>query len=139
MLNINNSHPITKDLSINYFVEYTNELERDQNFTNVKQLPRITGLEDAIVRMFSLRKQNKHNIAIGYEITDNNTNKLIIADDAWELEYHTDTNIEDKQKEKISKQAETITELYNELELMKSFLTKYNAMERYNKEMKGEQ
>lgn len=127
-----------KNLTLSYFVEYTNELERDQDFTNIKKSPNITDLETAISRMFSLRKQNKHNIAIGYEISDNNTNKLIIADDAWELEHHTDTSKEDKLQTKISKQTETITELYNELELMKSFLIKYNAFERYNKEMKGE-
>jgi len=131
---INNS----KYLTLSYFVEYTNELERDQDFENIKKSLNIKNLEDAISRMFSLRKQNKHNIAIGYEISDNNTNKLIIADDAWELEYHTDTSKEDKLQTKISKQAETITELYNELELMKSFLNKYNAMDRFNKEMKGE-
>ena len=135
MLNINNSHPITKDLSINYFVEYTNELERDPDFTNIHKLPNITGLEDSIARMFALRKQNKHNIAIGYEITDNN--RIVIADDGWNLEDYTDTNKEDQLEKKISKQTETITELYNELELMKEFLTKYNAMDRYNKEMKG--
>ncbi|MFA7157527.1 MAG: hypothetical protein WC123_07585 [Bacilli bacterium] len=126
-----------KDLKIEYFVEYTNELERDQDFRNIKKLPRITDLETAISRMFLLRKQNKHNIAIGYEISDTNTNKLVIGDDAWELEYHTDTSKEDKLQTKISKQAETITELHNELELIKSFLIKYNALDRFNKEMKG--
>ena len=76
MLNINNRHPMTKDLKIEYFVEYTNELERDQDFRNIKKSPNITDLETAISRMFSLRKQNKHNITIGYEISGNNTNKL---------------------------------------------------------------
>jgi len=131
---LNNNLP--NNLNIKYFVEYTNELERDIDFQNIKQLPNITDLETAINRMFSLRKQNKNNIAIGYELSDNNTNKLILADDAWELEYLTDTNQEDKLKEKVRKQDETITILYNELELMKSFLTKYNALDRFNKEMK---
>lgn len=126
-----------KDLNIKYFVEYTNEPERDQDFTNIHQLPKVKSLDDAIARMFSLRKQNKHNIAIGYEISDNNTNKVIIADDAWELEYLTDSTQEDELKKEINNQTETITELANELELMKSFLTKYNAMDRFNKEMKG--
>ncbi|MDD2627824.1 MAG: hypothetical protein PHD20_02940 [Clostridia bacterium] len=137
MLNINNYKPITKNITIKYFVEYTNELERDPDFTNIHQLPRIKGLEDAIQRMFLLRKQNKHNIAIGYEITDNSDNKIIIADDIYNLECYTDTNEEDKLLDKISKQSELITELAKENELMKSFLLKYNALDRFNKEMKG--
>jgi len=126
-----------KNLTLKYFVEYTNEPERDQDFTNIKQLPKVKNLEDAINRMLLLRKQNKHNIAIGYEISDNNTNKLVISDDAWNLEYLRTTTQEDKMQEHINKQNNLITELGKELELMKSFLVKYNAMDRYNKEMKG--
>ena len=126
-----------KNLTLKYFVEYTNEPERDQDFTNIKQLPNVKDLEDALNRMLSLRKQNKNNIAIGYEISDNNTNKLVISDDAWNLEYLRTTTQEDKMQEHINKQNNLITELGKELELMKSFLVKYNAMDRYNKEMKG--
>lgn len=126
-----------KNLTLKYFVEYTNEPERDQDFTNIKQLPNVKTLEDAINRMLSLRKQEKHNIAIGYEISDNNTNKLVISDDAWNLEYLRTTTQEDKMQEYINKQNNLITELGKELELMKEFLIKYNAMDRFNKEMKG--
>jgi len=126
-----------KNLTLKYFVEYTNELERDQDFTNIKQLPKVKNLEDAINRMLSLRKQNKNNIAIGYEISDNNTNKLVIGDDAWNLEYLRTTSQEDKMQEHINKQNNIITELGKELELYQEFLTKYNAMDRFNQEMKG--
>jgi len=126
-----------KNLTLKYFVEYTNEPERDQDFTNIKQLPKVKNLEDAINRMLLLRKQNKHNIAIGYEISDNNTNKLVISDDAWNLEYLRTTTQEDKMQEHINKQNNLITELAQELELYKEFLNKYNAMDRFNKEMKG--
>lgn len=125
-----------KNLKIEYFVEYTNELERDNNFRNIKQSPNIKDLETAIARMFLLRKQDKHNIAIGYEISDNNTNKLVISDDAWNLEDLRATTHEDKLQQEINKQSELITELGKELELYQQFLTKYNAMDRFNKEMK---
>lgn len=126
-----------KDLTIKYFVEYTNEIERDPDFENIKQLPNIKDLEDAINRILSLRKQEKHNIAIGYEISDNNTNKLVISDDAWNLEYLRTTTQEDKMQEYINKQNNLITELGKELELYREFLNKYNALDRFNKEMKG--
>jgi hypothetical protein len=126
-----------KNLTINYFVEYTNEPERDPDFENIKQLPKVKDLEDAINRMLSLRKQNKHNIAIGYEISDNSTNKLIISDDVWNMEYLKTTSQEDKMQQVINKQYNLITELSRELELHKEFLSKYNAMDRFNKEMKG--
>jgi hypothetical protein len=126
-----------KNLKIKYFVEYTNEVERDPDFENIKQLPKVKNLEDALNRMLSLRKQNKHNIAIGYEISDNSTNKLVISDDVWNLEYLRTTTNEDKMQEYINKQYNLITELAQELELYKEFLNKYNAMDRFNKEMKG--
>ena len=126
-----------KNLKIEYFVEYTNEIERDQDFENIKQLPNVKSLEDAIARMLSLRKQNKHNIAIGYEISDNSTNKLVISDDVWNLEDLRTTIQEDKMQEKINKQYNLITELGKELELYQEFLNKYNALDRFNKEMKG--
>lgn len=121
-----------KNLKITYFVEYTNELERDPDFENIKQLPNIENLEDAIFQMFALRKHNKYNIAIGYEITDN-TNKLVIGDDAYNLEYLTDTNQEDKLEQKIIKQNNIITELSKEIELYQTFLEKYQAIEQFKK------
>lgn len=126
-----------KNLTLSYFVEYTNEPERDPDFGNIKQLPKVKDLEDAINRMLSLRKQNKHNIAIGYEISDNTTNKLVISDDVWDMEYLRTTTQEDKLQQEINRQAELITELAKELELYQQFLSKYNAMDRFNKEMKG--
>lgn len=51
-----------KNLTLSYFVEYTNEVERDQDFENIKQLPNVKTLEDAINRMLLLRKQEKYNI-----------------------------------------------------------------------------
>lgn len=125
-----------KNLKIEYFVEYTNEPERDLDFTNIKQLPKVKNLEDAIIRMLSLRKQNKHNIAIGYEISDN-SNKLVISDDVWNMEYLRTTTQEDKLQQEINRQYNLITELTKELELCQEFLKKYNAMDRFNKEMKG--
>ena len=121
-----------KNLKITYFVEYTNELKRDPDFENIKQLPNIENLEDAIFKMFALRKQNKHNIAIGYEITDN-TNKLVIGDDAYNLEFLTDSKLSDKLETKVSKQSELIAELSKEIELYQQFLKKYNAMDQFNK------
>ncbi|MCE5220111.1 MAG: hypothetical protein LLF98_02290 [Clostridium sp.] len=126
-----------KNLTINYFVEYTNEVERDPDFENIKQLPKVKDLEDAINRMLSLRKQNKHNIAIGYEISDNSTNKLVVSDDVWNMEYLRTTTHEDELQKEINKQSNLITELSRELELHQEFLTKYNAMDRFNKEMKN--
>jgi hypothetical protein len=126
-----------KNLKIEYFVEYTNELERDPDFENIKQLPKVKDLEDAINHMLSLRKQGKHNIAIGYEIFDNSANKLVISDDVWNMEYLRTTTNEDKLQKEINKQNNLITELNRELELYQEFLTKYNAMDRFNKEMKG--
>lgn len=127
-----------KNLTLSYFVEYTNEVERDQDFENIKQLPNVKTLEDAINRMLLLRKQEKYNIAIGYEITNiNNPHKLIISDDAWNLEDLRTTTQEDKMQEKINKQYNLITELGKELELYREFLKKYNALDRFNKEMKG--
>lgn len=121
-----------KNLKINYFVEYTNELERDPDFENIKQLPKVENLEDAIFKMFALRKQNKHNIAIGYEITDN-TNKLVIGDDAYNLEFLTDTKLSDKLEQKIIKQNNIIAELSKEIELYQTFLEKYQAMAQFKK------
>lgn len=121
-----------KNLKITYFVEYTNELKRDPDFENIKQLPNIENLEDAIFKMFALRKQNKHNIAIGYEITDN-TNKLVISDDAYNLEFLTDTNQEDKLELKVNKQNSIIAELSKEIELYQKFLEKYQAIEQFKK------
>lgn len=126
-----------KNLTINYFVEYTNEPERNPDFENVKQLPKVKDLEDAINRMLSLRKQDKHNIAIGFEISNNSTNKLVISDDAYNLEYLKTTSQEDKMQQVINNQYNLITELSRELDLYKEFLNKYNAMDRFNKEMKG--
>ena len=121
-----------KNLKITYFVEYTNELKRDPDFENIKQLPNIENLEDAIFKMFALRKQNKHNIAIGYEITDN-TNKLVIGDDTYNLEFLTDTKLSDKLEQKIIKQNNIITELSKEIELYQTFLEKYQAIEQFKK------
>ena len=121
-----------KNLTLSYFVEYTNEEERDPDFENIKQLPKVENLEDAIFRMFSLRKQNKYNIAIGYEITDN-TNKLVIGDDAYNLEFLTDSKLSDKLEQKVSKQNNIIIELSKEIELYQTFLEKYNAMDQFNK------
>lgn len=137
-MNINKSHPITEQIKLNYMVEYTDELERDPDFENIKQLPRITDLETAISRMFRLRKQGKHNISIGYEILDKNTNKLILDDFAYELEDYTDSTQEDKLKDKIHNQDQTITELAQEVDLLKAFLNKYNAMNKFY-EFKQEQ
>jgi len=138
MLDINKHHPIAKAIKINYTVEYTNEVERDPDFENIHQLPNIIGLEDAIDRMYALRKQGRHNISIGYEVKDKETDKLIFDDFAYDLEYYTDTNQEDKLQKELSKQAKTITELVKELELHQQFLDKYNAMDRFKKEIKGE-
>ena len=121
-----------KNLKITYFVEYTNEPERDPDFENIKQLPKVENLEDAIFKMFALRKQNKYNISIGYEITDN-TNKLVIGDDAYNLEFLTDTKLSDKLEQKIIKQNNIITELSKEIELYQTFLEKYQAIEQFKK------
>jgi len=121
-----------KNLKITYFVEYTNELKRDPDFENIKQLPNIENLEDAIFKMFALRKQNKYNISIGYEITDN-TNKLVIGDDAYNLEFLTDIKLSDKLEQKIIKQNNIITELSKEIELYQTFLEKYQAIEQFKK------
>ncbi|MFA7157529.1 MAG: hypothetical protein WC123_07595 [Bacilli bacterium] len=126
------NNPIT----ITYSLEYTEEPELLQDFENIKKVSKIDDLEDLIYTMFLLRQREKHNINIGYTITDNNNNWLI-EDYANCCEGYASTAKESEQEKKINKQAETITELYNELELMKEFLTKYNAMDRFNKEMKG--
>lgn len=132
---INNN---TSSLNLKYFVEYTNEPDRKEDYSNIKQSPNITDLETAISRMFLLRKQNKHNIAIGYEITDNNTNKLIIEDNAWNLEDLRATTKEDKLQQEVNKQYNMITELRKEIELFKQFLNKYNAYDRFTEEMKDQ-
>jgi len=125
----------TNPITVTYSAEYTNELEINPDYENIKKISNIQDLDRLIFTMFELRKQNKNNISIGYTITDNNNNWLI-EDYCNDTEDFTNTRKEDKQQKKIAEQAETITELYNELELMKSFLTKYNALDRYNKEMK---
>ena len=88
--------------------------------------------------MFRLRKQGKHNISIGYEILDHNTNKLILDDFAYELEDYTDSTQEDKLQNKIHNQDQLITELAQEVDLLKAFLNKYNAMNKFY-EFKQEQ
>lgn len=125
----------SQKLKVTYKAEYTEETELLPDFENLKTVKNITDLEDLINTMFLLRQRGKHNIDIGYTITDDNDNWLI-EDYANCCEDYASTAKEKELETKISKQTDTITELYNELELMKSFLTKYNAMDRFNKEMK---
>jgi len=132
-INPKNNTPLT----VTYKAEYTNELELLQDFENLKTVKDIRDLEDLINTMFLLRQRGKHNINIGY-IIENNTGNWLVEDYANCCEDYASTAKEKELETKMNKQAETIIELHNELELMKEFLNKYNAMDRFKKEMKGE-
>ena len=92
-------------------------------------------MEELVYTMFQLRKQEKHNISIGFLVEKEND--WFIEDYANSLEFLNDSRLSDKLESRLSKQNETVTELVKELGLYQEFLSKYNATEQF-KEFKKE-
>jgi hypothetical protein len=136
MLHKHSKNILSNPIKVIYSIEYTEEKEISPDFENIKKVNKIESLEDLIYTMFMLREKEKNNIDIGYTITDINDN-WIIEDYAVCCEGYTSTVKEKEQKIKLNKQAELITALSKENELMREFLVKYNALDRFNQEMKG--
>jgi len=123
-----------QNIKIIYTAEYTNELEVDPDFENIKQI-KTKDMEELVYTMFQLRKQEKHNISIGFLVEKEND--WFIEDYANSLEFLNDSRLSDKLESRLSKQNETVTELVKELGLYQDFVSKYNATEQF-KEFKKE-
>ena len=123
-----------QNIKIIYTAEYTNELEVDPDFENIKQI-KTKDMEELVYTMFQLRKQEKHNISIGFLVEKEND--WFIEDYANSLEFLNDSRLSDKLESRLSKQNETVTELVKELGLYQEFISKYNATEQF-KEFKKE-
>jgi len=118
-----------QNIKITYTAEYTNELERDPDFENIKQI-KTKDIEKLIWTMYQLRKQDKHNISIGYLIEKEND--WFIEDYAYWLEDYTETFASDKLLEELMKQSNLTDDLTKELALHQEFLSKYKATEQFN-------
>ena len=118
-----------QNIKITYTAEYTNELERDPDFENIKQI-KTKDIEKLIWTMYQLRKQDKHNISIGYLIKKEND--WFIEDYAYWLEDYTETFASDKLLEELMKQSNLTDDLTKELALHQEFLSKYKATEQFN-------
>jgi hypothetical protein len=133
MISINPTQKL--NFKINYVAEYTNELELDQDYENIKQV-KAKDLEELISVMFRLRKQDRHNISIGHTIE--NDENWFIEDYAYNLEFLTDSKLSDQLELKLYKQNETISEILKELGLYQDFLIKYKAMDKFQEFKKGD-
>jgi len=118
-------------LTVKYTIEYTEKDEPINNqYTNLKQF-QVKDLEEMLQQMFLLRQCNKHNINVGYNISD--SNGWLVEDYCNDTEYFTANSVELKQKKEIKNLEQTIEAQETELELFKTFLNQYNSSTMFEK------
>lgn len=129
-------HPdCTSKVKVIYNVEYTEQDEQiKDDYSNLKKIECID-LESSLDIMFKLRQRNKCNINL-YTLTEID-GQWITEDYCNDCEQFTDTNQSLELKKQNNTLLEAMEEMQKELDLYKSFLSKYNAskqFEQYKKE-----
>ena len=119
-------HPnYTSKVQIEYIIEYTekDEVIKD-DYSNVKKV-NCLDLEQMVKSMFELRQLNKFNINL-YTKTEVE-GQWITEDNANDCEIYSSSAMEKRKDKNISNLENTIEEQQKEIELYKSFLTRYNS------------
>jgi len=124
-------------LTIKYTLEYTEKDESiKDDYSNMKQFE-AKDLEEMMKYMFQLRQLDKHNVSIGYNISD--SNGWLVEDYVNNMKIPTSSTLEEKQQKSISILEKTIEVQAKELELYKIFLEKYNSSDMFEKFKKAEE
>lgn len=118
-------------ITVKYIIEYTEKDEFINNqYTNLKQF-QVKDLEEMLQQMFLLRQHDKHNINVGFNISD--SKDWIVEDYCNDTEFFTANSVEAKQKKEIKKLEQTVEAQENEIELFKAFLNQYNSLPMFEK------
>ena len=119
-------HPdFISKVQIEYIIEYTEKDEAiKDDYSNVKKV-NCLDLEQMVKSMFELRQLNKFNINL-YTKTDVE-GQWIAEDNANDCEIYSSSAMEKRKDKNISNLENTIEEQQKEIELYKSFLTRYNS------------
>jgi len=131
-------HPdFISKVQIEYTIEYTEKDEAiKDDYSNVKKV-NCLDLEQMVKSMFELRQLNKFNINL-YTKTEVE-GQWITEDNANDCEIYASSATEKRKDKSISILEKTIKEQQKEIELYKSFLTKYNSSEIFEKFKKSEE
>lgn len=118
-------------ITVKYVIEYTEKDEPiNSHYSNLKQFE-VKDLEEMLQQMFLLRQHGKHNINVGYNISD--SQNWIVEDYCNDTEFFTANSVEVKQKKEIKNLEQTIAAQENEIEFYKTFLNQYNSLAMFEK------